>query len=297
MIAQSRTARSFSALARYLERPKPDRPDRTRVAWAEPRHLVCTADLSQMAWEMHLVARASSFVQKPVYHLSLSWAPEDQPQRWHMTAVTDEVLEALSLHTHQAVYVAHADEAYAHVHAMVNRIHPQRKTAQELGLYYKKVQTVLRHAERRYGFREVPGHYYQLPGQRPPDRSRSFTKKAHKALSRRDAMPFQQQVAQVATRDFQDADSWQDLHRRLQAHALTLQPRKSGLVITDGQLYAKSSSIAPGISRRKLEARFGEAFTARTDLPQHRKELQLTTPLMKSLGYRFELHDDLDLGR
>ena len=296
MIAQGRTAQSFAALARYLERPKAHRPDLTRVAWTEPRNLVCTTSLPQMAWEMHVVAGASTRVQKPVFHMSVSWAPEDEPQRWQMTAVADEVLQTLSLEGHQAVYVAHADESYAHLHVMANRVHPERKTAQELGLYYRKVETVLRHAERHHGFREVPGHYYQLPGQKPPDRSRSFTKKAHKVISRGDEVPFQERIAAVAGKDFAEADSWYDLTRRLEAHALTLEPRRSGLVVTDGETYAKSSSIGPEISRRKLEARFGEEFTANPKPPERALKRTSPSPTLDSLGYCFGRDDDLGLG-
>ena len=153
MIAQSHKASCFKSLARYLERSKSQRPDLRRVAWTESRNVVCTGSLQQMAWEMTVVSRGNERVQKPVYHVSVSWAPEDEPARWHMTAVADEVVQTLSLSDHQAVYVAHADEAYKHVHVMANLVHPDTRRVQKLGWHYGRIEAVLRHAERRY-FRE-----------------------------------------------------------------------------------------------------------------------------------------------
>ena len=301
MIAQSHKASCFKSLARYLERPKSQRPDLRRVAWAEPRNLVCTGSLQQMAWEMAVVSRGSERVQKPVYHVSVSWAPEDEPTRWHMTTVADEVMHTLSLSDHQAVYVAHADEAYKHVHVMANLVHPDTRRVQKLGWHYGRIEAVLRHAERRYGFREVPGHYFQLPGQKAPDRSQSLSKGAHKALCRDQDLPFQVIVRRVAELDFAEATSWKDLTDRLDHHGLRLKARRSGLIVTDGREYAKSSSVAPGVSRRLLEERFGEAFEpdqlrGLTKHMESSRVLETPAPALESYGFQWTTPGRDELG-
>ena len=301
MIAQSHKASCFKSLARYLERPKSQRPDLRRVAWAEPRNLVCTGSLQQMAWEMAVVSRGSERVQKPVYHVSVSWAPEDEPTRWHMTTVADEVMHTLSLSDHQAVYVAHADEAYKHVHVMANLVHPDTRRVQKLGWHYGRIEAVLRHAERRYGFREVPGHYFQLPEQKAPDRSQSLSKGAHKALCRDQDLPFQVIVRRVAELDFAEATSWKDLTDRLDHHGLRLEARRSGLIVTDGREYAKSSSVAPGVSRRLLEERFGEAFEPDQlrGLTKHMESsrlLEAPVPALESYGFQWTTPGQDELG-
>ena len=301
MIAQSHKASCFKSLARYLERPKSQRPDLRRVAWAEPRNLVCTGSLQQMAWEMAVVSRGSERVQKPVYHVSVSWAPEDEPTRWHMATVADEVMHTLSLSDHQAVYVAHADEAYKHVHVMANLVHPDTRRVQKLGWHYGRIEAVLRHAERRYGFREVPGHYFQLPEQKAPDRSQSLSKGAHKALCRDQDLPFQVIVRRVAELDFAEATSWKDLTDRLDHHGLRLEARRSGLIVTDGREYAKSSSVAPGVSRRLLEERFGEAFEPDQlrGLTKHMESsrlLEAPVPALESYGFQWTTPGQDELG-
>ncbi len=280
MIGMSRTAESFQKLARYLAQTKPDRENLPRIAWTEPRNLLCGNDLGAAAREMALVARGSARVQKPVFHMSLAWAPEDDPERDQMCDVATRVLDRLNMDEHQSVFVAHADEHYAHLHVMTNRVHPITHRTGTLWLHYREIETVLRHAEREMGFRETPGHFFQLPGQKPPERAESLTKKAHKATERSGKLPFQLIVREVAERDFAEAHSWRNLHERLERHGLSLLPRRSGLVVTDGHEHAKSSSVAPNVSLRRLETRFRVPYE-----PPERDTLERQTcALLRSVG-------------
>ena len=266
MICSSRLAHSFQNLARYLESPKAHREEQVRVVWMEGRNVITDEQLTSAAQEMELVASANIATRRPVLHLSISWAPEDDPTRAQMTEVADRVLKKLNLQDHQTMLVAHGDEHYAHLHSMVNRVHPITHRPRRLGLYYRSVQQTLRIAEREMNFRETPGYYYQLPGQSPPDRRESLTKRTHKATQSRGEIPFQVLVRDVAEEDFDAARSWEDLHTRLEKHGLQLLPRRSGLVVTDQHEYAKCSSVARNASLRKLEERFGESWRSAHDL-------------------------------
>ena len=276
----SQLASSFHQLALYLAQTKTGREQHTRVAWSEPRNLLCGNDLEGAAREMTLVARASAGVNRPVHHMSVSWAPEDEPTREQMCQVATRALDRIQLNEHQSMLVAHGDEKYAHLHVMTNRVHPVTRRVQTLGLYYRKLQAVLRHAEREMGFVETPGYLYQLPGQKPPERSERLTKKAHLATKRRDELPFQLIVRDVAERDFVEAHSWRNLHERLGRHGLSLMPRNRGLVVTDGHEHAKCSSVAPNVSLRRLEARFRAPYE-----PLERSTLEhQTCALLRSVG-------------
>ncbi len=260
MIASVNTCRSFRNLARYLERPKTGREHKTRVGWIETRYLILAEDLREAAREMNIMAGGNEYVQSPVLHASVSWAPEDNPTREQMQEVADGLLDTLGMKDHQAIFVAHADEGYAHLHIMANRVHPQTRKAARLYMSWFKVEQYLRRAERQMGFREVPGHLYQLEGQKRPDRSQSLSKGAYKGVVRDGMPPFQMLVRRAAGDDFEQAQSWEELVRRLRGHGLELKARKRGLVVTDGAEYAKSSSVMPGISAQKLADRYGETF-------------------------------------
>lgn len=271
MIAASRYAQCFQSVARYLVRPKPDRKELQRVAWTDARNLLADTDLDAAAREMALMARANSRMQKPVLHMSISWAPEDQPNRAEMRKVAYRVLDSIGCAEHQSVLIAHADEPYAHLHAMTSRIHPETSKTCPSSLFYRTVEATLRRLERDMGFRETPGHLFQLPGQKPPDRTESLSKKALKATRRSQEIPFQVIVRDKAEHHFAVARNWQDLHHRLEREGLRLKPQKRGLVVTDGHEFAKCSSVARDVSLHKLQQRFNAPFSAPERSPLERQ--------------------------
>ena len=287
MICASRLSQNFHAVARYLESPKSHREDRVRVAWIEGRNVISDENLQAAAREMNLIATADPRVRRPALHMSISWAPDDDPTRSQMAEVSDRVLAKLNLQEHQTMLVAHGDEHYAHVHAIANRVHPITRRIQRLGFFYRDIQETLRKAEREMNFRETPGHCYQLPGQAPPDRRESLSKHAHKATQSRGEVPFQVLVRDAAEADFDAASSWENLHTRLDRRGLRLLPREKGLVVTDGHEYAKCSSIAKNASLRKLEARFGESWRSTEDISldqQVQKLKQVKIPDLTAIG-------------
>lgn len=60
----------------------------------------------------------------PVYHLSLSWIPGEQPSQAAMMGAGEAALKVLGYSEHEAVYAAHGDKAHLHLHIVVNRVHP-----------------------------------------------------------------------------------------------------------------------------------------------------------------------------
>ena len=153
MIAVSSSGKSFRALAAYLARGRGgDEPD--RVAWSTSRNLP-TGDPELAAVFMRATAGQSDRVEKPVYHIALSFDPGDQVDRATMELVASKVIDRLGLSEHQAVIVAHGDRGHAHVHILVNRVHPETGKAWERWQDQPAIQQVLREEERRLGLREV----------------------------------------------------------------------------------------------------------------------------------------------
>lgn len=157
MIAVSSKGRSFRALATYLASGRTGQ-ERERVAWSTARNLP-TNDPELAGKIMRATAERSTRVEQPVYHLVLSFDPNDAPARATMERVADRVLARIELHEHQAVIVAHRDREHAHVHVLVNRVHPESGLAWEYSFDYRAIQEVLREEERALGVRQVPGRY------------------------------------------------------------------------------------------------------------------------------------------
>ena len=155
MIAVSSSGKSFRALAAYLANGRSGE-EQERVAWTASRNLP-TSDPELAATFMRATASQSDRVEKPVYHVALSFDPNDSVDRAAMERVADRVLDRLGLAEHQAIIVAHRDRAHAHLHLLVNRVHPETGKAWERWKDRPLIQEALREEERSLGLREVSG--------------------------------------------------------------------------------------------------------------------------------------------
>ncbi len=142
IVAINKPSTSFRAASDYLLYDKPGRrtgPRPTtshRVAWTETRNtrsedpeaavgemLRTAADASHLKAAAGL-ARNGRPLQKPVKTLSLSWAPGMRPSKQDMLAAADDFLKAMGWTEHQTLIVAHRDTVHAHIHLLINRVHP-----------------------------------------------------------------------------------------------------------------------------------------------------------------------------
>jgi hypothetical protein len=155
MIAVASSGRRFGPLVSYLERGEKGDPA-DRVYWSTTRHLVVD-DPRTAARVMQATAEANPKIEHPVYHVAVSFHPEDTVTREMAERVADRLLGELGLQEHQALIIAHADRPHAHVHLVVNRIHPETGLAWDRWQDRVTTQRVLREEERALGLRETPG--------------------------------------------------------------------------------------------------------------------------------------------
>jgi hypothetical protein len=107
-----------------------------RVAWVETANLP-TGD-PERAWrimahtalaqaELKSAAGTKATGRKlkhPVFAYSLAWHPGEKPAKAEMMEAARSSLEEQGLEEHQAIILCHDDEPQAHVHIIVNRVHP-----------------------------------------------------------------------------------------------------------------------------------------------------------------------------
>jgi hypothetical protein len=153
MIGVSSSGRSFKALGKYLVEGR-NREAEGRVAWSSARNLP-TDDPELAAKIMRATAAQNVRTSQPVYHLVLSFDPRDQVSREQMERIADRVLGELQLREHQVLIVAHADREHAHMHLLVNRVHPETGKMWDRWQDYPRIQSVLREEERALGLRAV----------------------------------------------------------------------------------------------------------------------------------------------
>ena len=147
-----------------MERAGAGEPPRAeRVAWIETRGLA-TADPRTAARQMAATAQYAGELKRlagigaggrklkePVAHYTLSWSPDERPDRMEMSRAVDESLRALGMEDRQAVVVAHRDTRHRHVHVVVNRVSSEDGRAASLGRSRLALSRWAEEHERRQG--------------------------------------------------------------------------------------------------------------------------------------------------
>lgn len=108
-----------------------------RVSWTQVRNMPVSDPEAAMNWMAYTSINANKIKQEAgikltgrkrergtVYTFSLSWSPEENPDRERMIKAADETLEVLGLQDHQTVLVAHNDTDHSHVHIITNLVNP-----------------------------------------------------------------------------------------------------------------------------------------------------------------------------
>jgi len=261
MIAKTSSGRRFGPLADYLVHGRSG-VETGRVAWTASRNLG-TDEPELAAALMQATARQSAAVQVPVYHLTISFDHHDQVSPDQMQAIADKVLHDLGLAEYQTLMVSHWDRAHAHLHVMVNRIHPETGVAWERWQDRPIIERTLREHERAFGLREVPGRLHEIDGRAVRDRA--LTPEVPRQSERDDNGVFRDRVRGLLP-EARATRSWEELEARLAAHGLRLEGKGQGLVVTDGAHEVKASRVARDFSLRRLEDRFGAPYPHREQL-------------------------------
>ncbi len=273
---------AFKSSALYLAgRTRGQSPD--RVAWMKARNLE-TENPKAAAAVMDATAAQNVRCKKPVYHFVLSFDPKDArrgkvpPEV--MREIASEAIDRLGLQEHQTLIYAHKDTKHPHMHFLVNRIHPRtgkafdrhndgrrlaslcRDIAKERGLNIPRDRERIREKERVDDFdlveslkekqppeRVADGEYWQAQREdRPPQAA--MDKAAVKALRER------------VQGHFYNAKDWEELSARLGAQGVYLHRKGQGIVLAQGDSFAKLSQMGKGVRLGDLEDRFGERFDA-----------------------------------
>lgn len=272
MIGDARTGSGFGGLARYLHTGrKGDNPG--RVAWTAARNLP-TDDPELVPAMMRATAALSTRVEDPVFHYSISWPEHEQLPEEDMLKIADRTLSDLDLQEHQAIIVAHNDTDHPHLHVMVNRVHPDTGVAWEKWKYKTRLEKSLKAQEKELGLTEVPGRLsdedrFEKEPRRPQKGEQRMAERLDVTTldhwSKEDVTELKDKLAP----SFEAADSWETLEQKLQEDGVTLYAKGPGLILTNGECYAKLSEMGKTVRKTDLEERFGKSFS---DYAEERRE-------------------------
>lgn len=187
------------------------------------------------------------------YHLLLSFPPGEQPSAEVLAQIEHRICDELGFGEHQRISAVHHDTDDLHVHVAINKIHPSRFTIQDPKFDFRILGKTCLQLEAEFGLIATNHEPGKTVGEgRADDMVRIAGLEPLRDYVNRTCP----ELARVA--------SWQELHDQLGEAGLTLEPRKAGLVILDGQgRGVKPSTISRDFAKARLEARLGP-FTAAT---------------------------------
>lgn len=150
MIARCRVGKGVTGAVRYIlgegrhpqtGDPKKIGPDEiSRVDWISgtnfgfPIESQEDADLARRIMEFDAQNQMSRTrrCEYDCMHLMLGWRPGEQPTREQMETAAHEALKAIGMGNAKALFTAHNDEDYAHVHIVASKINPATGRAYDL---------------------------------------------------------------------------------------------------------------------------------------------------------------------
>ena len=174
------------------------------------------------AAEMKGVESLNPRCNDAVFHYELAWPPGERPSRAEWVDSALYTLNQLGFKEHQYVLVAHDDKKHFHIHAMVNKVHPETYRAHTPTYSWLTLDGAVRHLEAKYGWSHTPG----------PMRWDEATQKAVRTFrsERNEFRSAQQQPTGAAAQyeHYHDEESLQTYVRREVApHVRTLLTRQS----------------------------------------------------------------------
>lgn len=261
-------AARIEGLADYAQRPMAD-ARREKCIHGGARGFQSAARAAQKA-EMLALAQASAHSRDPINHYVLSWQRGEQPTPAQVEDAVDLLLDELGLTDHQVLYGLHADTDNAHLHLMVNRVHPVTRKTVEInkGFDLEALHRAVARIERAQGWRREANGRYRVQADGTVERVRAgaapapdggFAEGRHRQGDRRaGGAKFAERVAVGdGAPAIRAAASWADLHRRLAVLGMRYARQGSGALVWVGETAVKASRVGRACSLGALERRLG----------------------------------------
>ena len=247
-------AARIEGLADYAQRPMAD-ARREKCIHGGARGFQSAARAAQKA-EMLALAQASAHSRDPINHYVLSWQRGEQPTPAQVEDAVDLLLDELGLTDHQVLYGLHADTDNAHLHLMVNRVHPVTRKTVEInkGFDLEALHRAVARIERAQGWRREANGRYRVQADGTVERVRAGGAPAPDGGADPEGPETGRRAAAPAIRA---AASWADLHRRLAALGMRYARQGSGALVWVGETAVKASRVGRACSLGALERRLG----------------------------------------
>lgn len=226
------------------------------------------------------------------YHLMVSFRPEDEARLTPamFREIEKSFAEALGFEEHGRLCGVHKNTNNMHMHIAYNMIHPERFTRHEPFRDFSKRTRVCQELEKKLGL--VVDVTEKEAGNKQIDQ-RAASMEAHSG-----EQSFQSYALgrkQHIFESIEKAQSWRDAHEVFAIYGMKIKLRGNGMVIAPmkGKGSIKASDLDRGLSKAKLEARFGKYEAGNLDeLAKLAKETYQKNPLHSRSPEQEQLYKD-----
>lgn len=260
-------------------------------------------NLSCRSWhdaaeEMRLTSELNMRVQKPYYHVVLSWPEHEQPSQDQMFEAMEHLLRKLGLDGHQIVMATHSDTSNRHIHAVVNTVNPITGKNWSKSNDHRKAELACREIELKQSWSHDRGRFdFEVTGK---DKSQEIRLKRNPEVwgekrkartghrqkpsasdiifeKRHGFASFGQDIPRAlfdrVTKLMGTAGTWNELHAGLAEIGLAYEKYGSGarMRIIGSDEHTKASRFGQNSSLGKLQKRLGR-YEDRCDTLQDRPE-------------------------
>ena len=257
---------------------------------------IASGDWRNAADEMLLTSELNARVQKPYYHLVLSWHEQEQPTSQQMFEAAQHMIQALGLEEHQVVIGEHGDTKRRHIHIIVNTVHPTTGKVWSKSNDHMKIEKACREIEVMQGWSHDRGRFdfdvtedgrvelkpnTEAWEKKKADRDAGKRPKTSGARKFEKSMGFETFEAGISTnlksrfsQAVGESFDWQSLHLSLGEIGMTYYKAGSGarVGIIGSEEFAKASAFGSKFSISKMEKAFGPYEEAKSAYVNDLKE-------------------------
>lgn len=236
---------NYSALIQYLTDPqgKSERISQIKVSncYSDDQ----TAALIEIQNTQEMNTRAKS---DKTCHLVLSFPEGERLSFKSLNAIEERFCDALGFTGHQRFSVVHDDTNNLHIHIAINKIHPRTLTIHNPYYDFIKVAKLCEQIEQEYGLTKVNHETV----------SDKASRVAQEIETRTGVESLLGWIRREVLTEIKHVDNWQDLHRVLATHGLTIKEHGNGFVlVANNNVAVKASSVDRSLSKGNLTQRLG----------------------------------------
>ena len=236
---------NYSTLIQYLTDPqdKSERISQIKISNCYSDDLTAALLEIQNTQEMNTRAKSDK-----TCHLVLSLPEGERLSLSDLNAIEERFCEALGLGGHQRISVVHDDTNNLHVHIAINKIHPRNLTIHNPYYDFIKVAKLCEQIEQEYGLTQVNHETVKDQASRV----------AQEIETRTGVESLLGWIRREVLTEIKHVDNWQDLHRVLATHGLTIKEHGNGFVlVANNNVAVKASSVDRSLSKGNLTQRLG----------------------------------------